>query len=60
MCLKFSFYLSVDPFDAVGVMLCPAVEVHGTHVLGTGLLPGVAKAQPIIGLLNLQNDNHLH
>lgn len=60
MCLKSSFYLSVDPFDAVGVMLSPAVEAHGTHILGTGLLPGVAKAQPIIGLLNLHNDNHLY
>lgn len=47
-------HLSVDPFDAVGVMLSPAVEVHGAHVLGASLLPGVAEAQPVVGLLNLR------
>lgn len=46
-------YLSVHPFDTVGVMLSPAVELHGAHVLGASLLPGVAEAQPVVGLLNL-------
>lgn len=50
------FHLSVNPFDAIRVMLGPAIELHWTHVLGTGLLPGVTKTQPIIGLLNLSND----
>lgn len=46
-------YLGVDPFDTIGVMLGPAVKSHGPHVLGTSLLPGVAEAQPVVGLLNL-------
>jgi len=47
--------LRVHPFNAIGVMLGPAIEVNGSHVLRTGLLPGVAIAQPIISLLNLDN-----
>lgn len=47
------FHLSVNPFHTIWVMFSPAVEVHWTHVLRAGLLPGVAIAQPIISLLNL-------
>lgn len=50
------FHLSVNPSDAIRVMLGPAIEVHWTHVFGTGLLPGVTKTQPIISLLNLSDD----
>lgn len=53
-------HLSVYPFDAIGVMLGLAIEVHWTHVLRTRLLPGVAIAQPIVSLLNLDNDIHLY
>lgn len=49
-------HLRVNPFDAVLVMLGPAIEVHRAHVLRASLLPGVAVAQPIISLLNLSND----
>lgn len=61
MCICFTsyFHLSVNPFDAIRVMLGPAIEMHRTHVLRTRLLPGVAIAQPIISLLNLDNDIHL-
>lgn len=40
-------------------MLGSAIEMHRTHVLGASLLPGVAIAQPIISLLNLDNDMRL-
>lgn len=53
-------YLGVDPLDSIRVMLSPAVEMHGTHVLWTSLLPGVAIAQPIVSLLHLDNDINLY
>lgn len=61
LCVRFYgsksyFHLSIDPFDAVWVMLSLAVKVYRAHVLGTSLLPGVTVAQPIIGLLNLTGD----
>lgn len=58
-CFKSHFHLSVNPFDAIRVMLSSAIEVHRAHVLRASLLPGVAIAQPIISLLNLDNDMHL-
>lgn len=57
---KSYFHLSVNPFGTIGVMLGPAIEVHRTHVLRTSLLPGVAKTQPIISLLNLNNGINLY
>lgn len=56
--LKSYFHLSVNPFDTIMMMLGPAIETHWTHVLRTCLLPRVAIAQPIISLLNLDNDIH--
>lgn len=65
LCVRFYgsksyFHLSVHPFDAVWVMLSPAVKVYRAHVLGASLLPGVTEAQPIIGLLNLTGDINSH
>lgn len=51
------WYLGVDPLDALGGVLHPAVEVHGQHVLGASLLPGVAIAQPVVSLLHLQGEH---
>lgn len=53
-------YLSVDPFDTIGVMLSPTIETHRAHVLGASLLPGVAEAQPVVGLLNLRTETSIH
>lgn len=46
-------HLCVNPFDSFRSMLHFPIEVDRTHVLGAGLLPGVAIAQPIISLLHL-------
>lgn len=46
-------YLGVDPLGTRGRVLHPAVEVHGQHVLRTGLLPGIAVPEPVIGFFHL-------
>lgn len=47
-------YLCVQPLDALRGVLHSPVEVHRQHVLGPGLLPGVAVAQPVVRLLHLE------
>lgn len=37
-------YLSVDPFDSIWMVLCPAIEVDRAHVFRAGFLPWVAIA----------------
>ena len=46
-------HLCVNPFYPIRGVLHSAIEVDRSHVLGAGLLPGVAVAQPIISLLHL-------
>ena len=51
-------YLRVQPPHAFSTMLHSPVEVHRQRVLGPSFLPGVAVAQPVIGLLHLQSSSH--
>ena len=48
-----SLHLSVNPFHAIGVVLCPAIKLDRPRVLWTGFLPRVAITKPVICLFNL-------
>lgn len=52
-CILNRTYLSVYPFGPTTSVLHSAIEMDRQHVLRTGLLPGVAIAQPIVCFLHL-------
>lgn len=52
--------LCINPLRALVGVFNTAIKVDGDGVLRTSLLPWVSKAQPIIRLLNLINQNKLN